>query len=142
MYHPGHVVDDYGQDVIVHSSQWDVGSLNGGSQVVQIPPHDYDNKPGYWLAITHEARFIPGTQLRYYMHRFVVYDKDFKVAKVSVPFYLREKCIEFVAGMCLMPKMANQNEDLKLVISFGFRDAEACIGTVLLSDAERFLGSS
>jgi hypothetical protein len=66
-----------------------------------------------------------------------MYDKDFKVVKISVPFYLREKCIEFVAGMCMHPKGPD-----RLVISFGFRDAEACLGTVLLSDVERFLGSS
>jgi hypothetical protein len=105
-------------------------------------PNNFAPEAHYWLAITHEARFIPGTQLRYYMHRFIRYDKDFKVDKVSVPFYFREKCIEFCAGMCIFPKKANKNEDLELVISFGFKDAEACIGTVLLSDVERFLGAS
>jgi glycosyltransferase involved in cell wall biosynthesis len=130
MYHPGHVVDDHGQDVIVNASQWDVGGLNGSSQLVRVGDR--------WLAITHEARFIPGTQLRYYMHRFIEYSRDFVVTKISVPFYFRGKCIEFCAGMCLHPN----KKDPTLVVSFGFKDAEACIGTVLLSDVERFLGSS
>ena len=129
MYHPGHVVDDHGQDVIVNASQWDVGALNGSSQLVRIGDR--------WLAITHEARLIPGTQLRYYMHRFIQYDNLFQVAKISVPFYFREKAIEFCAGMCLHP-----NRLQTLVISFGFKDCEACLGTVLLSDVELFLGAS
>jgi hypothetical protein len=132
MYHPGHVVDSKGRDIVVHPSQWEVGPLNGGSQLVKVHIG--------WLAITHEARFIPGTQLRYYMHRFVAYDEEFKVFKISVPFYFREKCIEFCAGMCSSFKKSTGNEEL--VISFGFKDAEACIGTVLLSDVERFLGAS
>ena len=139
MYHPGHVVDDFGQDVIVNASKWDVGGLNGGSQLVHIPHGE--RKLAYWLAIIHEARVIPGTPLRYYMHRFIKYDEDFVVTQISVPFYFREKCIEFCAGMCLHPKVTQEGQQ-QLVISFGFKDAEACIGTVLLSDVERFLGSS
>jgi tetratricopeptide (TPR) repeat protein len=130
MYHPGHVVDDHGQDVRINPSKWAVGGLNGSSQLVRVGDR--------WLAITHEARFIPGTQLRYYMHRFIEYSRDFVVTKISVPFYFRGKCIEFCAGMCLHPN----KKDPTLVVSFGFKDAEACIGTVLLSDVERFLGSS
>jgi hypothetical protein len=42
--------------------------------------------------------------------------------------------------MCSSFKKSTGNEEL--VISFGFKDAEACIGTVLLSDVERFLGAS
>jgi hypothetical protein len=36
----------------------------------------------------------------------------------------------------------NSHDPNQLVISFGFRDREARIGTVLLSDVERFLGAS
>jgi hypothetical protein len=39
--------------------------------------------------------------------------------------------------MCLHPSKRDT-----LVISYGFKDAEARIGTVLLSDVERFLGAS
>ena len=92
MYRPGHVVDDHGQDLVINQNQWDIDHFSGGSQLVKVG----DN----WLYLIHEARFIPGTQLRFYMHRFVQLDNEFKVTKVSVPFCLNEKVIEFVAGMC------------------------------------------
>jgi hypothetical protein len=135
MYRPGHVVDDRGQDLIVHPQTLDIGHFSGGSQLVRIPQGS--KGPGYWLYIVHEARFIPGTQLRFYMHRFVAFDKDFKVTRISVPFCLNEKVIEFVAGMCLHPSKPDT-----LVISYGFKDAEARIGTVSLMEVERFLGAS
>ena len=129
MYRPGHVVDEHGQDLVIHESPWDTGYFAGSSQVVRAGDK--------WLHLIHEARFIPGTQLRYYSHRFVAYDKDFKVVKISVPFCFNEKCIEFAAGMCIHP-----TDKMKLVISYGFKDREARIGTVLLSEVELFLGAS
>lgn len=129
MYRPGHVVDDNGQDVVIHPCVWDIGHFSGGSQVVELPDG--------WIYLVHEARFKPGTQLRYYSHRFVKFDNDFKVTKISLPFYFHEKEIEFAAGMCVHPA-----DKSKLVISFGFRDREARIGTVLVSDVERLLAAS
>ena len=130
MYRPGQVVDDMGQNISVNRPAWDIGHFSGGSQLVRLPL-------GNWIYLIHEARFIPGTQLRYYSHRFVQVDPGFSVTKVSVPFCFNEKAIEFAAGMCLHP-----NKPDTLVISYGFKDAEARIGTVLLSDMERFLGAS
>ena len=129
MYRPGHLVDDHGQDVIVHPYPFDIGHFAGGSQTIKMTDG--------WLYLVHEARFIPGTQLRHYMHRFVAFDNECRVRKVSVPFCLNEKGIEFVAGMCVNPYNPDQ-----LVISYGFKDAEARIGTILISDVERLLGAS
>ena len=129
MYRPGHVVNADGQDVVIHPCVWDIGHFSGGSQLVELSEG--------WIYLVHEARFKPGTQLRYYSHRFVWFDNEFKVKKVSLPFYFYEKEIEFAAGMCRHPA-----DKTKLVISFGFRDREARIGTVLVSDVERLLGAS
>ena len=129
VYRPGHVVDETGQDIVKHPNLQDIDQFAGGSQSI-ITPFG-------WIYLIHEARFFPGTQLRYYQHRFVQFDYEFKVKKVSLPFYFKEKAIEFAAGMCVHPV-----DNSKLVISYGFRDREARIGTVLVSDVERLLVAS
>jgi glycosyltransferase involved in cell wall biosynthesis len=95
---------------------WDIGALGGGTQV--IPFHQ-----GY-LAIVHEARQIPGAPGRYYSHRFVSWDDDFKVTAISKPFGFHEKTIEYAMGLCWHP------DGRRLVISYGFKDCEARLATV------------
>jgi len=128
MYRPGHVVDSMGQDVVVHPPQFEMGTFSGSSQLVKT-------KAG-WIYIVHEARTLPGSHKRYYWHRFVTFDNEFKVTKITPPFVFRDKFIEFAAGMCEHP------DGKRYVISFGYRDREACISTVDISDVERFLWGS
>ena len=95
---------------------WAIDALGGGTQV--IPFHQ-----GY-LAIVHEARQIPGAPTRYYSHRFVSWDEDFNVVKISKPFGFHEKTIEYAMGLCWHPDVK------RLVISYGFKDCEARLATV------------
>ena len=128
MYRPGHVVDSMGQDVIVHPLKLDIGHFSGSSQLVKT-------KTG-WIYVVHEARLKPGENVRFYLHRFVTFKENFEVDKITPPFVFRDKQIEFAAGMCEHP------DGKRYVISFGYRDAEACISTVDISDVERLLHAS
>jgi hypothetical protein len=125
MYRPGHVVDNNGQDVVVHEPKFEMGTFSGSSQLVKT-------KTG-WIYVVHEARTLPGSHKRYYWHRFVTFDDGFRVTKITPPFVFRDKFIEFAAGMCEHP------DGKRYVISFGYRDAEACISSVDISDVERLL---
>lgn len=131
MFRPGHTVDVDGKDVTVYETDLTVDVLSGSSQVIP-----FRRGASEWIAIVHEARQTPNSPLRYYQHRFVTYDADFKLNRLSRPFVFQDKVIEFCAGMCWHP----DNEHL--VISYGFRDAEARLGKIHAGDVERLLCQS
>lgn len=107
------VIEDSGDHVYA------VDDLRGGSQVIQ-----YNTG---WIAIVHEAQYN-GSQ-RYYNHRFVWMDYEGRLRKISRPFYLHDKQIEFVAGLARHP-------DGRFIISYGVRDCEAWIATVNYNEIE------
>jgi glycosyltransferase involved in cell wall biosynthesis len=125
VYRLGEMVDASGETYKRTPLSFECSTLSGGSQLVRIN--------GGWLSLVHEARMRPGSPLRYYSHRFVYFDKDFTVRKVSKPFVFNEKEIEFAAGMCVHPVTGD------LVISYGFNDKEARIATVSLVEALEWL---
>ena len=94
MYRADEITDGHGSN-LKFDCKWDIGALGGGTQV--IPFHQ-----GY-LAIVHEARQIPGRPTRYYLHRFVSWDADFNIVKISKPFGFHEKTIEYAMGLCWHP---------------------------------------
>lgn len=127
MYRCDEVVGGSGLSMFKRETPVVVDTFAGGSQVIKV-------QDGY-LAVVHEARQIPGDPKRFYMHRFVAWDKDFNLAKVSMPFYLDNKGIEFVAGLVL-----DEGDDRsRLILSFGERDCEARIATVSIEDVTRML---
>lgn len=126
MYRADEVVDGAGETLLKHDAPIDVGNLAGGSQMIPV-------KDGY-LAVVHEAAQIPGKTTRWYSHRFVAFDADFKIKKVSPPFYLHEKGIEYVSGLVL--------KDDKLILSYGFKDCEARLATVDVKEVEMLLWAS
>jgi len=64
--------------------------LRGGGQVLPVA--------GGWLAIAHEAaNFDDGA--RVYTHRWVWFDAGWRLRGISPGFYLRERGIEFAAGL-------------------------------------------
>jgi glycosyltransferase involved in cell wall biosynthesis len=125
MYRPGEVVNNDGAIVFKHDLGIATDNISGSSQLIPFN--------GGWLAITHEAAYLPGRAVRYYTHRFVWYDDKFKAAKFSLPFFFHGKHIEFVAGMCHEPNTSN------LLISYGYKDEEARIATVNSNEVEKFL---
>lgn len=83
--------------------------LRGGSQVLL-----FDD---YYLALTHETFLYRSQQDRKdgtYRHRFVVWDKNWDIVKVSKQFSFMEANVEFGVGMC------KYNHDF--LITFGYQD--------------------
>jgi predicted GH43/DUF377 family glycosyl hydrolase len=88
------------------------GDLRGGSQVIQMGE--------YRVCVSHETFLYSseaGRKDGTYRHRFVVWDKDWNIVKVSPEFYFMGAKIEFCCGMDTY-----QND---LLITFGFQDNAA-----------------
>ena len=89
--------------------------FRGGGQVVPI-------REGF-LAVIHECAFL-GHQ-RAYEHRFVVFDNDLAITRVSPPFSFRElRTIEFAAGLAIVGD--------SVLVSYGHRDETAWMCKILL----------
>jgi hypothetical protein len=83
--------------------------FRGGSQVL---PYN-----GGYIALVHQTHLFDFSGTRknaIYKHRFVIWDKDFKVIKYTEPFSFMGSKIEFCCGATF------QGDDL--VVSFGFQD--------------------
>lgn len=126
VYHLGHIVDKYGQDLITTKVNLDIEPLRGGSQAIRA----FD---GY-ICLVHEARQQPGSHLRCYMHRFVWFSKDYRDWRATLPFFFNDKVIEFAAGIARHP-----SKD-EFVISYGFKDKEARFGSISTADVAKLLG--
>ena len=89
--------------------------LRGGSQVIPFG----DGR----LCITHECFFpfhpVGNGKDAHYYHRFVFYDKDWNIVKVSKKFKFMDAMIEFNCGL------AEEGDDL--LITFGYQDNAAYI---------------
>jgi len=101
----------------VNVTEWkDLGciDLRGGSQVIKYGD--------YRLGLTHETFLFKspaGRKDGSYRHRFVVWDDDFNIVKVSKRFSFMEGEIEFAVGMCEYGE--------NYLITFGFQDNAAYI---------------
>lgn len=71
-----------------------------------------------YLALIHEVIF---TDQRNYLHRFVYFDKDFQIKKVSKPFVFFHKGIEYCPGMAI------DHEGKNCILTVGFEDRQAFI---------------
>jgi len=90
---------------------WD---LRGGSQIVKID--------GLYTCITHEVDFFHHEgkyKDAFYYHRFVMWDEDWNLVKVSKQFQYMGTRIEFTCGLAL------DGDDL--LITFGYQDNAAFI---------------
>lgn len=90
--------------------------FSGGTQAIPVD--------GGHLALVHESATFDDRG-RVYSHRFVWFDADWRLARLSPPFLLRERGVEFAAGL------TQQGDDL--IISHGLWDREAWLSTVPLS---------
>jgi len=91
--------------------------IRGGSQL--IPWRDY------YIAITHEVNLFNdslGRKDGLYLHRIVLWNKDFTEMKCSEEFSFMGGHIEFCAGLAF--------KDSKFLITFGFQDNSACVLSV------------
>tara|TARA_R110000822_G_scaffold493_2_gene2321 strand:+ start:2769 stop:3806 length:1038 start_codon:yes stop_codon:yes gene_type:complete len=87
--------------------------LRGGTQVIPW-------KNGSRICITHEVDFYhnPGNHKdAHYYHRFVIWDKDWNLEAVSLPFKFMAAKIEFACGLAL--------KDDNFIITYGYQDNAA-----------------
>jgi glycosyltransferase involved in cell wall biosynthesis/predicted GH43/DUF377 family glycosyl hydrolase len=118
VYRLGALVNSSGENFHRDTLSVDVGHISGGSQVIKVEV----GGRSHWLALVHEARFIPGQSVRYYQHRFAIWDHHKRFERISQPFFFNDRQIEFAAGLALI--------DGKLMASYGVRDEEAWIATM------------
>ena len=88
--------------------------LRGSSQVIPFG----DN--GDRICVTHETHFFWHQNKKkdaHYYHRFVIWDKDWKVKKVSEQFKFMDAMIEFACGLII--------KDDNFIISYGYQDNAA-----------------
>jgi len=103
--------------------------LRGGSQVVPFGE--------YYIALTHEVCLYNDTLGRKdgnYMHRFVVWDKDFNIYSYSQEFLFMDGQVEFAVGMA-------EYGDFFL-ITFGFTDNASFILKAPKHVIETFINES
>ena len=101
--------------------------LRGGSQVLNFGDLN--------VTITHEVVFQKsevGRKDGIYRHRFIVWDKDWKLIKYSNEFAFMDAKVEFAVGMC---KYKNN----ELLISFGWQDNAAYVLRMPMTVFEKFI---
>jgi glycosyltransferase involved in cell wall biosynthesis len=90
-----------------HLEQW-----RGSAGPIELPPE----AGGGRLLLIHEVSY---QGRRYYLHRFILADAEWRIVSVSRPFYFRHLGIEFAAGACLTHDAAD------VLVTFGVEDCEA-----------------
>lgn len=114
----------------VSVTQWrDLGciDLRGGSQVIRMNDQ-------YRFALNHETYLFKSEQGRkdgIYRHRFIVWDNDWNIAKVSKQFSFLNADVEFAVGMC-----EYKNDYL---MTFGFQDNAAYLLKVSQDFVKKFI---
>jgi tetratricopeptide (TPR) repeat protein len=95
-----------------HFEQW-----HGSAGPIDLPD-------GGRLLLIHEVS-VQG--LRYYLHRFVRVDPDWRIDRVSRPFFFRNRGVEFAGGATLT------HEGTDLLITYGVEDREAWLCRIPLA---------
>ncbi|UCI09543.1 glycosyltransferase [Mesorhizobium sp. B1-1-8] len=99
--------------------------FRGGSQAIEFA----DGR----LALIHEVQWRAAESRRYYLHRFVWFDEQNSLRKVSRPFFFTKKGVEFAAGLAWHP------DERRLLISYSVADCESWLATVDAADVEALL---
>lgn len=107
----------------IHQEQkYDFSRFSGSA-----PPIEFED--GY-LVLVHENVY---DDQRIYMHRFVYFDRDFNITKLSKPFIYLHKGIEYCCGMTV-----DHSGEL-LIMSVGMEDREAYLCSVDLNTVRGML---
>lgn len=123
---PTRLVDATGRTISESRPIGALDHLRGGSQLV---PFD-----GGWLALTHEVVVLGNG--RHYLHRFVWFDADFGLRRVTEPFSFSGQPIEFAAGL------AWDIEGDRLLASYGVMDSQCWIAAITAAAIRKALQSS
>jgi glycosyltransferase involved in cell wall biosynthesis len=94
----------------------------GSAGPIELPAHFGGGR----LLMVHEVAW---QGRRYYLHRFVACDREWRIERVSRPFFFRRLGIEYACGMCL----THEGEDL--LVTLGVEDREAYLARLPLAAA-------
>jgi hypothetical protein len=114
---------------VVISHNWrdfGTGDFRGGSQI--IPYKDY------YISLVHTTYLFKspaGRKDGIYRHRFIVFNKDFNIVKITPEFSFLGADVEFSIGM------TEYNNDI--LITFGFQDNAAYLLAVPKTFFEKFI---
>lgn len=115
---------EMGHITIPATKEFECSNHRGGSQVIFFEDG--------WLCLTHEVEYTG--RIRNYLHRFVYFDRNFKIRRVSDRFKMSSCPIDFVAGMCW-------SNDLRgtLIISAGVNDNSSWLFEISSAEVSRLL---
>lgn len=129
----------YKPKILPGNGTW-IGIVNDQQMTLyDVPKHDFSRFSGSaapiefdngYLSLVHETVY---NEQRNYMHRFIFFDKNFKVQKVSKPFIFFHKGIEYCCGMAI------DHSETKLIMTVGVEDREAYLGIVDLDTVRSLL---
>jgi FkbM family methyltransferase len=122
---PTRVVDEEARTVVEVTPTIAAEQFRGGSQAIEFE--------GGWLALVHETLGGPVHKDKIYHHRFVWFDAADALRRLSRPFFIRKKGLEFVAGLAWHP------DGNRLIVSYGAGDSESWIATIEAADVRRIL---
>jgi hypothetical protein len=86
-----------------------------------------------WIYLIHEVAIRHGQKKRTYLHRFCLLSKEFKLTKISAPFYFDQKGIEYCAGAVLNPQ--------GMYLGVSFNDANTKFASITNETIERLLAN-
>jgi predicted GH43/DUF377 family glycosyl hydrolase len=105
------------REVVRHGGPVLMAELRGGSQVIEIDDGA--------LCLVHDSVGFDGTK-RLYPHRFVLFDRDLILTRISPPFFFRDRTLEFCSGLAC--------RDGWLTASYGVDDREAWLARMRLDE--------
>ncbi|WP_461357404.1 glycosyltransferase family 25 protein [Bradyrhizobium sp. USDA 4454] len=123
---PTRIVNDRGELVSQRDASFAVEQFRGGTPLIEFDQG--------WLALVHEVQWQ--NDRRFYQHRFVWFDRDNNLSRLSRPFYFKEKGVEFAAGL------AWHQDGRRLLISYGVADSESWIASIDATEVRAALEDS
>lgn len=120
---PTRILSEAGDVLVQEAPSIAVENFRGGSQAI---PFD-----GGWLMVIHEWEVVG--RVRRYFHRFIWFDENNRLSRISRRFFFQRIASEFVAGL------AWHVTGDRLVVSFGIDDHEPTLAVVQASDVRAAL---
>lgn len=87
---------------------------------------------GGHLSVIHETTVMRNNK-RCYSHRFILYNNNWEIVKISNPWYFDHIGIEFCRSICF------DINNLNILLSVGIRDNSACIYTINIKTIDDML---
>lgn len=120
---PTRILSESGDVLVQEIPSVAVENFRGGSQAVSFD--------GGWLMVIHEWENVRA--IRHYFHRFIWFDENNRLNRISRRFFFQRIASEFVAGLAWHPTGD------RLVIGFGIDDHEPTLAVVDAGDVRAAL---